>query len=337
MGSQRGVGIVAGLVAALGFATSGPMVKPLLEAGWSPGGAILARLTIGGVLLAGPSAWVLRGRWHVLRDGWRTVVGFGVVGIAGASTLFFFAVDRLPVAVALLIEYTGPLLLVLWRWATSRRAPSRGTLVGAALTMGGLVLVLDVAGSLHLDGWGLLAAVGASVGNAAYFAFTGRPTPVPPVALAGVGMLVGAATVGLAALVGILPVAAPRVGTDLVGHVVPWYVPLAIVAVVPTAFAFGVSAVSVRLLGERVASFVALAEVVFAVFLAWALVGEAPLVGQLAGMVLVVAGIATVRRAGDQAPTRAEVAPGTVVTAGPVVGPGPVVMQGAEASAPVAG
>src|SRR5690242_14045701 len=130
---DRSVGIAAGLVAAVAFATSGPVVKPLLVAGWSPGSAIVVRLTIAGLLLAVPAAWAVHGRWYLLRDEWRTVVGFGVLGVATASTMFYLAVDRLPVAVALLVEYMGPLLLVAWRWARERRAPERATLAGAAL------------------------------------------------------------------------------------------------------------------------------------------------------------------------------------------------------------
>lgn len=293
---DRSVGIVAGLVAAMAFATSGPVVKPLLVAGWSPGSAILVRLSVAALLLAGPAAWALHGRWYLLRVEWRTVLGFGVLGVATASTMYFLAVDRLPVAVALLVEYMGPLLLVAWRWARERKAPERATLAGAALATGGLVLVLDLTGSLELDPLGLAFALLAAVGNAAYFAFTGRPTELPAISLAGAGMVVGAVTIGLVAAVGILPMAAPDVSVDLLGAQVHWIVPLLIVATVPTAFAYGVSALSVRLLGERLASFLALSEVLVAVLLAWVLVGEAPLPTQLAGMVLVVAGIALVRR-----------------------------------------
>src|SRR5665647_1236588 len=153
--------------------------KPLLVAGWSPGAAILVRLTIGALLLAGPALLALRGRWEVLRAAWPTVLGFGLLGVAGASTLFFLAVDRLPVAIALLVEYTGPLLLVAWGWIRSRRLPSRTTLVGAAFAAGGLVLVLDVTGALDPDPVGLLFALGAAVGNAAYFAIVARPTCRP--------------------------------------------------------------------------------------------------------------------------------------------------------------
>lgn len=296
----RSVGIAAGLVAALAFATSGPVVKPLLAAGWSPGAAILVRLTLGTLLLAGPACWALRGRWSALRQEWRTVVGFGTLGVAVAAGMYFLAVERLPVAVALLVEYTGPLLLVAWRWARTRRVPARATLVGAALATGGLVLVLDLTGAVRLDPVGLLFALVAAVGNAAYFAFTARPTELPPVGLAGAGMGVGALTIGAAALVGVLPLEAPLVDVEVVGTVVPWFVPLAVVGVLPTAVAYGVSAVSVRMLGERVASFLALTEVLFAVLLAWLLLAEAPLAVQVVGAVLVVAGVALVRRGADQ-------------------------------------
>ncbi|GIG38379.1 EamA family transporter [Cellulomonas phragmiteti] len=308
----RGVGIVAGLIAALAFATSGPVVKPLLAAGWSPGAAIVVRLAIGALLLAGPALWSLRGRWAALRTDWSTVVGLGLLGVAGASTMYFFAVERLPVAVALLVEYTGPLLLLLWAWARTGRVPARATLVGASLAMGGLVLVLDVTGSVRLDPVGLLFAGAAAIGNAAYFAFTGRPIALPPVSLAGAAMAVGAVVVGLLALVGALPVEAPDVRVDLMGAQVHWIVPLLVVGAVPTAFAYGISAVSVRLLGERLASFLALSEVLLAVALAWVLLGEQPLVVQGVGALLVVGGVALVRTGSERDVVRGAAPPPAV-------------------------
>ncbi|MCR6689583.1 DMT family transporter [Cellulomonas sp.] len=307
----RSVGVVAGLVSALAFAVSGPVVKPLLAAGWSPGAAILVRLSFGALLLALPAAVTLRGRWVLLRTDWRSVVALGLLGVAGASTLYYLAVDRLPVAVALLIEYTGPLLLLGWAWVRTRRTPSRATLVGAALAMGGLVLVLDVTGDLALDPLGLVFALASAVGNAAYFALTARPIALPPVALAGSAMVVGAMTVGVCVALGVLPLHAPDVRVALLGAQVHWAVPLAVVAVVPTAFAYGVSAVSVRLLGERIASFLALTEVLFAVLLAWLLLAEAPTAVQVAGALLVVGGVALVRAgaAAETAPTPVTTAP----------------------------
>jgi drug/metabolite transporter (DMT)-like permease len=299
-GTAAGVG--AGLIGAAAFATSGPMVKPLLIAGWSPGGAILLRLGLGALLLVVPTMLAVRHRPTLLLIHWRPVVAFGLAGVAGASTLFYLAVDRLPVAVALLVEYTGPLLLIAWSWLRGGRAPAPGVLAGAALAMGGLVLVLDVTGQIELDPRGLLFAGLAAVCNAAYFAIVAVPSELPPVALAGSGMLVGAVVVGLVDLAGVLPTRMVATDVALAGRQVSWVIPVLVVGVLPTAFAYGVSAVSVRLLGERVASFVALAEVLFAVLLAWVLIGEAPAVAQLAGGALVVAGMVLVRRAATPEP-----------------------------------
>src|SRR4051812_49833314 len=106
--NNRSVGVAAGLVAAAAFATSGPVVKPLLQAGWSPGAAILVRLSVAAVLLAGPAAWALRGKWHVLRHEWRGGVGFGGFGGAPPAALYFLPLHPLPPAVALRVEDTRP-------------------------------------------------------------------------------------------------------------------------------------------------------------------------------------------------------------------------------------
>ncbi|PWD50089.1 EamA family transporter [Serinibacter arcticus] len=302
---HRGLGLAVGLAASAAFATSGPFVKPLLEAGWSPGGAIIVRLTIGAVLLAVPTLIALRrlpDGWRTVAANWRWIVAFGVMGVAAPSTLYFLAVERLPVAVALLVEYTGPLLLIGWSWLRTRRMPSPGVLVGASLAMFGLVAVLDLTGAIALDPVGLMFAAGSAIGNASYFALTARPSPVPPVAMAGLGMIVGAVVVTVVGATGILAVRMPFVDVTLLEGTVPAWVPLLVVGAVPTAVAYGVSVISVRMLGERVASFVGLSEVLFAVLLAWFLIGERPTTAQSLGAVAVVAGVAIVRRWADRSP-----------------------------------
>lgn len=301
-GRARASGLVVGLAASLAFATSGPFVKPLLVAGWTPGGAIIVRLVVGAVLLAVPTVLALRTLRDprgAVRESWRWVVAFGVMGVAAPSTLYFLAVERLPVAVALLVEYTGPLLLIAFSWLRTRRTPRPGVLVGASLAMFGLVLVLDLTGAVALDPVGLAFAAASAIGNASYFALSARPLTVPPVALAGLGMGVGAVVVVVLGLAQVLPVAMPAVDVTLMDHQVPAWVPLLVVAAVPTAVAYGASVVSVRLLGERVASFLALSEVVFAVLLAWLLLREAPTAVQALGALAVVAGVALVRRSAD--------------------------------------
>lgn len=300
--TSRGAGLVAGLVAAAAFATSGPFVKPLLAAGWTPGAALIARIGFGLVLLAGPAALALRGRLRAVAEEWRLVVAFGALGVAGCQAFYFAAVERLPVAVALLVEYTSPVLLVGLAWIRTRRPPALAVLAGAAVSMTGLFLVLDVTGAGGPDPVGLAFAAGAAVCGAAYFLLSARESAVPPLALAAGGMAVALVALAVLAASGLLPVVAPRVDVALGGATVSWVVPVVVVSVVASAVAYGIGVVAVSWLGERLASFVSLSEVLFAVVLAWFLLGEQPGAVQVAGAALVVVGVVLVRLGHDGAP-----------------------------------
>ena len=103
---------------------SGPFAKSLMEAGWSPTAAVTARLAGGALVMASsppsssPTGSARRCSTH------RTVVAYGLVPIAGAQLCYYNAVAHLSVGVALLLEYTAPILVVGWLWATTRRRPS---------------------------------------------------------------------------------------------------------------------------------------------------------------------------------------------------------------------
>ncbi|PSL36906.1 threonine/homoserine efflux transporter RhtA [Labedella gwakjiensis] len=295
-------GILIGLVSALAFGASGPFVKTLLEAGWSPASAVFLRTLGATIVLAPLGVWALRGRFAILRREWRLVVGFGLVAVAGAQLCYFAAVSRMPVGISLLIEYLAPVLLVLAAWGRTRRAPRSRTIAGSALSIGGLVLVIDIAGATP-DLLGVLFALGAAVCLGGYFVLSARPTDLPPVALAAGGLLVASLALGSALLVGVLPASAPLVDVELLGSVVPWWVPLGVIVLVATAFAYVAGIVAAGRMGERLASFVGLSEVLFAVLIAWLLLGEVPSVVQAMGGALIVAGVILVRLDGAKRPT----------------------------------
>ena len=192
-GIRVDVGLFAAVLSAATFATSGPFAKALLATGWTPGSVVTARVGLAGLVLLGPALYAVRGLPGVVRRSVWLILGFGVVAVAGCQVAYFNAVQRMPIGVALLLEYLGVVLVVLWVWLRSRRSPAPATLVGVALSIAGLVLVLDLTGSVQLDPvgvlWGLLAAVGLAV----YFVVSAHgDTGLPPVALASFGMLAGA-------------------------------------------------------------------------------------------------------------------------------------------------
>jgi drug/metabolite transporter (DMT)-like permease len=76
---------------------------------------------------------------------------------------------------------------------------------------------------------------------------------------------------------------------------VPWFVPVLAMGVVATALAYLLGIASTRMLGSRLASFVALAEVVAALLFGWLLLGQLPDLLQALGGVLVLVGVVVVK------------------------------------------
>jgi drug/metabolite transporter (DMT)-like permease len=316
---QRGFlasGLGIALFSSAVFGTSGSFAKALLEAGWSPGAAVTARLTGAALILAVPAIPALHGRWHQLWDNWITIVLFGLIGVAACQLFYFNAVARLSVGVALLLEYLAPVIIVLWLWASSRRRPRALTFGGTLLSLAGLVMVLDLTGTVKIDVIGVLWGMAAAVCLAMYFFITAKENDsLPPIVLASGGLMVGAAVMWLAAATGLLPMAFSTADTRLGPWVTPWWVAIGGLVVLATVLAYVSGIMAARALGSKVASFVSLTEVLFAVIWAWLLLGELPGAIQLLGGVLIVGGVILVRLDELRAPAGT---PGTisVTTAG---------------------
>lgn len=293
------LGILLGIGASLAFATSGVFADSLFAIGWTPGAAVFWRVSVAAIVMLPVGLWLVRGRFRMVVDQWKTILGFGALAVLVAQLFFFAAVDRMDVGIALLLEYMAPVALVVLAWLRTRRRPSPLVLGGVLLSIAGLIGVLDLSGA-RPDPLGVTFAFMAMVGAASYFVISARPTPLPPLALAAFGLTVGALLLGAAILVGVLPYAAPMVDVTMLGATFPWWVPVGVIALVAAALAYSLGIAGVALMGERLASFVSLSEVVFAVVLAAVLLGQVPSGVQLAGGLLIVAGVVLVRLAADR-------------------------------------
>src|SRR5919202_4339299 len=134
------IGLLLALLSAAAFGTAGVFATALMPAGWSAGAAVIVRLTLAALVLTVPAVLQLRGRWRLLRSNVRAVLSFGALAVALPQFGYFSAVGRLSVGVALLLEYSGVLLVVLWTWARLGQRPSRVTGVGMVVALAGLVL-----------------------------------------------------------------------------------------------------------------------------------------------------------------------------------------------------
>jgi drug/metabolite transporter (DMT)-like permease len=118
---------------------------------------------------------------------------------------------------------------------------------------------------------------------------------LPPVSLAAAGLAAGALMLAALGAVGVLPMATATASPTYAGGEVGWIVPVLGLGVVTAGLAYWAGIAASRRLGSRLASFVALLEVVFGVVFAWLLLDQLPGPLQLAGGVLIVAGVVVVK------------------------------------------
>ena len=290
-------GLTLAVLSAAAFGTSGAFASSLIEAGWSPAAAVITRVAVAAAVLTVPALIQLRGRWSLLRRGAGRAAAYGLVAVAGCQLFYFNAIERMPVGVALLLEYLAAVLVVGWLWLRHGQRPRRLTVVGAAVAIAGLALVLDLGGSARIDPvgvmWGLLAAVGLAI----YF-LLGAATdeePLPPIVMAWAGMCVGAVALAALGLIGVLPVTAATGSVGFLGHRVSWVVPMLGLSLVAAVVAYVAGIGAARRLGAKLASFIGMAEVLFAILFAWLLLGQLPSAVQFLGGAFILAGVTLVR------------------------------------------
>lgn len=290
------LGLGLALLSAATFSTAGSFARSLAESGWSPGAVVATRITVAAAILAIPTLFAMRGRWHAMRRNAGLILSYGVITVAGCQLFYFHAIQRLSVGVALLLEYLGIVLIVGWMWLRHGQRPHRLTVAGSLLAVLGLALVIDVLGDTRLDPIGVMWALAAAVGLAAYFVLSAQAgDDLPPIAIASGGMTVGAAVLLVLGVAGVLPMHASGGNVDFAGLRVSWLLPVAGLSVVAAAIAYVAGIGAIRLLGPRLSAFVGLTEVIFAVLVAWAVLGELPTLIQLVGGALILAGVALVR------------------------------------------
>jgi drug/metabolite transporter (DMT)-like permease len=305
-----GAGLGLAVLSAGTFGTSGTFADSLIRAGWSPAAAVTVRISLSAVFLTIPALIALRGRWALLRRDAPRVAMYGLLAVAGCQLFYFNALERIPVGVALLLEYLGSVLVVGWMWLRHGQRPRGLTVLGAAAAVAGLVMVLNLTGSTHVDPigvmWGLLAAGGL----AAYFVLSaGKPgaasadplEPLPPIAMAWAAMCVGAVALAALGFTGALPLHATRQPVQFLGLHVSWIVPVLGLSLIAAVIAYVAGIGAARRLGAKLASFIGMTEVLFAIFFAWLALGQLPTPIQFVGGAFILAGIALVR-AGERSP-----------------------------------
>ena len=221
--------------------------------------------------------------------------------LIGLQSLCLYAsVIRLPVALALLVFNTHPLWTAFWARVLYGERPSRRLLQAMPVLLLGLALALDVAGAASGLGMGAQwARMGAGVAFALAAALLfGLALAITQHEVAGLdARLRTAVTLGGAAVVGVLAVAWQG-GPALPAGTVGWTALAVLVVLYGASFALLFSVLPK--LGVVGNSAVLSTEPVFALVLAWAILGQSIAGIQLVGAALVVGTITWISRPGGK-------------------------------------
>lgn len=292
--SATATGLALALASATAFGLSGPFAKALIDAGWSANGAVLVRLAGAAAVLAVVLVVLRPGVVAAVRRDGGALLLYGLLATAGVQVAFFNAVRYLPVPIALLLEYTGPVIVVAWVWLVRRQPPTGRTLAGGAIALAGLALVVEVWDGGAVAWQGLAWAMLAAVCQASYFLLADRAgAQTPPLVLAGVGMGIGAVVVAVLGVAGVLPIVVDTAATGVVlgGVDVGWPATAAALVLVATVLAYVTGVLAVARIGASRGSLVALLEVVASALASWLLLGQVPTPVQALGGVLILAGV----------------------------------------------
>lgn len=304
--ARPAVGYLMVALASTLFAVNGAVSKVVLSSGITSLRLTEVRCTgalVGFVLIAVLRGSSLRMRLRELPF----MLLFGIVGLALVQLLYFVSIRRLPIGVALIIEYIAPVLVALWSRFVWRRPLPRAVWIALGVALGGLALVVELWRGTSLDGAGVAAALAAAVAYATYVlagehGVRGRDT----VSLTCIGFAFATVFYAVVQPWWTFPFARSGAEISLLGrldglHAPVWGMYLWVIVlggIVPFLLYFG----ALRHISAPRASLTAMIEPVVASIVAYAWLGETFGVWQITGGIVVLGALALAQTVGADKP-----------------------------------
>lgn len=235
-----------------------------------------------------------------LKVAWRDLpylIVFGVAGLAFVQWFYFLAIHRLAIGVATLLEYLAPLLVALWARLVYHEPVRRRIWAALALALTGLALIVNLfGGGASLSKSGIAFGLAAAVAYTVYVLLAEHAVgDRDPVSLLAWGF--GFTSVFWAVLVPwwSFPGHVLTRHTSLHGHLASVQLPVWLLAawmiVLGTIVPFFLLVSALRHLSATRTGIVAMFEPVVGAFVGWLWLAEALGAVQIAGAVVVLAGI----------------------------------------------
>jgi drug/metabolite transporter (DMT)-like permease len=289
-------GYVYLVLAAAMFALNGTVSKVILSSGLTA--MRLTELRCAGAALGLGLALLVVApqQLRVSRHELPLLAAYGVAGVALTQCFYFVAIARMPVSIALLLEYTAPLMVALWaRFVLKERVRNR-VWAALGLSLVGLSLVAEVWQGSTLDGFGVVAALVAAVALAAYYLLGEHSTSHrDPMSTTFWAFVFATILWSVVQPWWSFPVDGTRGSTPLLGHLdetsLPLWSLLLCMVVLGTIVPFVLVLSGLHHLPATRVGMVGMLEPVLAGLVAWVWLGEALGAVQLTGGVVVLVGI----------------------------------------------
>ncbi len=292
------------LSAALLFALNGTVAKSILLTGIDP--ARLSQLRVTGAFLVLLVFVALRNptALRLTKKEIPMLIAYGILGVAGTQYLYFVSLTYLPVSIALLIEFTAPLMIALWFRFAWKEPTKKSVWVALGIALAGLALVAQVWLGFALNAVGVLAALAAAVSLSIFYILGDKQlrvaNPRDPVSLT----MWGFAAASLFWLVtqpwwafpwGALSGNSEPLSDANISFPI-WVMAISMI-LLGTVIPFSLALASMKHLRASQASTVGLTEPLFATLIAWILLGEALSATQIIGGVFILLGVFIAERA----------------------------------------
>jgi drug/metabolite transporter (DMT)-like permease len=282
-------------VAATLFGVNGTVSKVVLGSGISSGQLTEVRCAGALIGLALVAAATRPGSLRLRFAELPLLAALGV-GLALVQWSYFFAIHRLDIGIALLIQYVAPILVALWARFVFHEEVRRRIWAALALSLAGLALIVEIWHGGRLSRPGVAACVVAAVTYAAYVLIAERGVRVrDPISLSAWGFLFATVFWTVAAPWWSFPTARVDDRVSLLGHLASRHLPvwamLLWVVVLGAIVPFGLIVGALRHISATRAGITAMLEPVVAIVVAWAWLGESLDGVQLSGAALTLLGI----------------------------------------------
>lgn len=283
------------LIAATLWAFNGTVSKIILLSVGDPARVSQLRTTVAFLILFLAVAITNRKAFRLTKAEIPVLIFYALFGITLTQWAYFEAISRMPVGIALLIEFTAPIYIVLWvRYV--RKQHVRSTIwVGLAMALGGLALVAQVWQGFTLDAIGFAFAFGATFSLIIYYLLGEKASASrDSVSLIMWGFLIASTFWAIAFPWNEFPWARLNVTVEPFvnsGTTAPLWILITYMVIGGTVLPFVLVIMAIKHLGAAGASLMGMMEPLLAFMVAWIVLGESLNLIQIIGGITMLVGV----------------------------------------------